>query len=718
MNKKFFNALALLMLLVLPGYAQYVAPGSWGWVDGSDTTQKRGVYRTMGVANPVSDPGGREGGATWTDSAGNFWVYGGWSYATSTVIASVVNDLWKYDPVAGDWTWVRGDTVTNRTGIYGVKGTPAPANQPGARQRFPHWTDTNGDFWLFGGYGMGASTPLGNLNDLWKYTVATGEWTYVSGGTTRNINGIYGTKRVSAWTNMPGGRDGAAGWCDKQGNFWIFGGIGKYANAPAGTNVWHLNDMWKFDPVSEEWTWVAGSDTADRRSTSGPQGTADTANTPGARRYATTWTDSAGNLWLFGGQRGFGTATTVYKYNDLWKFDPVNEAWTWVSGDTMATHNDGSEGGHSVYGTLLVADTNNHPGARSGAVGYPGPDGYFWLFGGSGAGSSGTGGYLNDLWLYNYVTNEWTWVHGDSTPAAAQHGNYGTLGVSDPANTPAGRYFGHGKWVTPDGDLWLYGGHGRARNASGQGYMNDMWRFSTCFILGTGSDISGNDTICRETVQTYSIPSITNAESYTWEIPADWTGSSTTNTITVTAGTTGGTISVRATNYCDSGDVRTLDVFIPPANQVMIEVDSYTLATSRAFVTYQWYLNGDSIPGATDSFLVVDQNGDYVVAVTDIYGCGDSSRVYIVNNVSVPAVDGNEARVSVYPNPARAAVYVRTTTPAAVVLRSLDGRTVLRQSSAGTVDISGLAAGVYLIQVTGSDGRLLHMEKLVKTSGW
>src|SRR5690606_7285839 len=96
----------------------------------------------------------------------------------------------------------------------------------------------------------------------------------------------------------------------------------------------------------------------------------------------------------------------------------------------------------------------------------------------------------------------------------------------------------------------------------------------------------------------------------------------------------------------------------------------------------------------------------------------DSSRVYIVNNVNVPFAYETDNRVSVYPNPAHAIVYIRTTAPATAVLRSLDGRILLRQSPTGTIDISDLAAGAYLIQVTDSDGRLLHIEKLVKTSGW
>lgn len=37
------------------------------------------------------------------------------------------------------------------------------------------------------------------------------------------------------------------------------------------------------------------------------------ANFPGARMASTTWADTSGNLWLFGGE-------DIVKENDLWKY--------------------------------------------------------------------------------------------------------------------------------------------------------------------------------------------------------------------------------------------------------------------------------------------------------------------------------------------------------------------------------------------------------------
>ena len=56
-------------------------------------------------------------------------------------------------------------------------------------------------------------------------------------------------------------------------------------------------------------------------------------------------------------------------------------------------------GGQSgVYGTLGTPASANIPGGRYGSVSWIDASGNFWLFGGNGIDSTGTLGYLNDLW--------------------------------------------------------------------------------------------------------------------------------------------------------------------------------------------------------------------------------------------------------------------------------------------------------------------------------
>ena len=99
-----------------------------------------------------------------------------------------------------------GSNTINQPGVYGTKGVPAAANVPGARNDSISWTDSAGNFWLFGGLGFGSTTSSGRLNDLWRYDPVTNQWTWVSGANTINQPGVYGTKGVPAAANVPGGR--------------------------------------------------------------------------------------------------------------------------------------------------------------------------------------------------------------------------------------------------------------------------------------------------------------------------------------------------------------------------------------------------------------------------------------------------------------------------------------------------------------------------------
>ena len=74
-------------------------------------------------------------------------------------------------------------------GTYGTMGTPASGNIPAGRESAVSWTDSSGDFWLFGGYdyyiGYSDNENCSNnylyLNDLWEFNLSTNEWTWMSG---------------------------------------------------------------------------------------------------------------------------------------------------------------------------------------------------------------------------------------------------------------------------------------------------------------------------------------------------------------------------------------------------------------------------------------------------------------------------------------------------------------------------------------------------------
>jgi hypothetical protein len=209
-----------------------------------------------------------------------------------------------------------GSNLVNGSATYGTMGTAAPSNVPGARVGAVGWTDAAGNLWLF----SGASPGVGKYNDLWKYSAD--QWTWISGSNLPEQQGTYGTQGTAAAGNVPGARYTAVGWTDAAGTFWLFGGIGVDSVA---TNGAILNDLWKYS--AGQWTWMSGSktDTFPAYQTFGiygSQGIAAPSNVPGSRWSAVTWTDAAGNLWLFGGISTDSTGQAVEYFNDLWKFEP------------------------------------------------------------------------------------------------------------------------------------------------------------------------------------------------------------------------------------------------------------------------------------------------------------------------------------------------------------------------------------------------------------
>ncbi len=369
-----------------------------------------------------------------------------------------------------EWAWMSGanDTTPNQNGTYGIQGTAAPANVPGVRNFGPvSWADTSGNLWLFGGNGLDSAGTSGggDLNDLWKYNITSNEWTWVSGLNLIGQKGTYGTLGTAALANVPGARDTAVSWADASGNLWLFGG--NAIDSAGATGL--INDLWKYNITSNEWTWVSGSNLVSQKGTYGTLGMAAPANVPGARQHSVVWTDTSGNLWLFGGS-GLDSAGATGDLNDLWKYNITSNEWTWVSGLNLI-------GQKGTYGTLGTAALANVPGGRDSAVSWMDTSGNLWVFGGFGLDSAGTSGELSDLWKFTITSGEWTWMNGPNV--VNQIGTYGTQGTPAPANVPGGRsdLF---SWTDPSGNFWLFGGFGydSTTPATGLGNLNDLWKYT------------------------------------------------------------------------------------------------------------------------------------------------------------------------------------------------------------------------------------------------
>jgi hypothetical protein len=160
--------------------------------------------------------------------------------------------------------------------------------------------------------------------------------------------------------------------------------------------------------------------------------------------------------------------------------------------------------------------------------------------------------------------------------------------------------------------------------------------------------ITGNTTLCAGASETYSVSNDVNATSYTWTLPSGWSGSSNTNSISATAGVTGGTITVTANNACGSTTSQTLAITVNnlPAQPTAITgnttlcagaSETYSVSNDANATSYTWTLpSGWSGSSNTNSISATAGAIGGTITVTANNACGSSTSQTLaitVNNV-------------------------------------------------------------------------------------
>jgi PKD repeat protein len=156
----------------------------------------------------------------------------------------------------------------------------------------------------------------------------------------------------------------------------------------------------------------------------------------------------------------------------------------------------------------------------------------------------------------------------------------------------------------------------------------------------------------------------------------------------------------------DTSDVAVFTVLPTPAAPTIMQVGQ--VLSVGTYASYQWYLNGLAIPGATGQSLTAVATGNYTVMVTDAGGCGVlSSSLSLV----VGRADGFVGDLQVYPNPFVGEVHLQGVLRHGglmqIKLYNATGQVVLEISrvvAAGgfalSLDGSSLAAGYYICELT------------------
>lgn len=134
--------------------------------------------------------------------------------------------------------------------------------------------------------------------------------------------------------------------------------------------------------------------------------------------------------------------------------------------------------------------------------------------------------------------------------------------------------------------------------------------------------------------------------------------------------------------------------FYPSAGQLVTSLTGYS---------YQWFLDGMPITGATGSAVDIDQTGYYSLEITATNGCSSMSSDFYAIAQSIGEIEYNQ--VKIYPNPVQNLLFIEPAPQnAAWMIYDVTGRLIISgKLNNNSIDASQLKSGVYLIRIVTND---------------
>lgn len=214
------------------------------------------------------------------------------------------------------------------------------------------------------------------------------------------------------------------------------------------------------------WTWVGGSDRRNQNNV-----VDGTQKCPGSRRGASSWVDSNGTVWIYG-----GTRTGMKPLHELWSLDVKRQQWHFHQfnksisseqkpppcfGCALCSYENRVMVFSSLGAFIFYVDENrwsthdnqtDFPVPRSHAASWCDTNkGIMWMFGGYTASEQ----KLGDFWKFSLGDMQWTKIE-----------------VKNNTSLPSNRSKASA-WIHPSGHLYMFGG------ATNNGLTSEFWKFST-----------------------------------------------------------------------------------------------------------------------------------------------------------------------------------------------------------------------------------------------
>jgi hypothetical protein len=231
--------------------------------------------------------------------------------------------------------------------------------------------------------------------------------------------------------------------------------------------------------------------------------------------------------------------------------------------------------------------------------------------------------------------------------------------------------------------------------------------------------ITGVTTVCQgQNSEIYTVPTIDNAATYIWTLPAGAAGTSSTNEISVHFGASAipGNITVNGSNSCGYSAISTLAITVNVKPEAPTITQNVNILHSNALNGNQWYNSSQLINAAVNQDYTVMSN-DLYYDIVSIDGC-NSEPSNSINVVTIGVdITSNNKSIEVYPNPVSNELTIEVKGSADRTdfeILNLAGQIVFKGSvlERTVVQTTTFPSGLYIIKL--ENGKTFEFKKIVK----
>ena len=228
-------------------------------------------------------------------------------------------------------------------------------------------------------------------------------------------------------------------------------------------------------------------------------------------------------------------------------------------------------------------------------------------------------------------------------------------------------------------------------------------------------------TACSGQSALFTVPAVSGATSYIWTVSGTgWSGATTTSSdsITLTAGTATGTVTVKASNTCGTSSAYSFSAPLStapgPVSGIIIpspicsgQSENFIAHTSTGATTYSWSVNGSGWTGSsnTASINLTPGTTSATLAVNGVNACGSGTAyTTTVTSLASPVATYSLSTHSVPQVTNVAVTFTGSASGGTTYSWSFDGGTASPGTGAGPQTVSWTTTGTKTVTLTLDNG--------------